>query len=363
MHHMRRQAIALTVSAALLGADWAHAVEVVGQAALIRTSVTGNGQEMVVRDPVHRDERIRTSRSGLGQFVFRDGTKLAVGWGSSVVIDKFVYDGSNSLKKLTLNAAKGTFRWVSGSSKSTAYEIVTPAGTIGVRGTVFDFYVASDGTTAMVLLNGAASFCSRGDCRQLTRRCDSLVATRSGGISSPRRVNRTTLRQLGNARALPFLTGDQKLTGGMQTGACRLEAALQPKDDRKPPRVREPAPAPPPPPRKRVERPSWDRPDKETTSRDKPDFDRPGRSKPDRDKVSWDRPDRERPQRDVSDRDQPGRTKPDRDRPDRDRSDREQPQRDVSDRDQPDRSRPDRDRPDRDRPDREPTPRDRPDFD
>ncbi len=337
MHHMRRQAIALTVSAALLGADWAHAVEVVGQAAMIRTSVTGNGQEMVVRDPVHRDERIRTSRSGLGQFVFRDGTKLAVGWGSSVVIDKFVYDGSNSLKKLTLNAARGTFRWVSGSSKSTAYEIVTPAGTIGVRGTVFDFYVASDGTTAMVLLNGAASFCSRGDCRQLTRRCDSVVATRSGGISSPRRVNRTTLRQLGNARALPFLTGDQKLSGGMQTGACRLEAALQPKEDRQPPRVREPAPAPPPPPppRKRVERPSWDRPDKERISRDKPDFDSPGRSKPDRDTVSWDRPDRERPRRDVSDRDQPDRTRPDRDRPDRDR----------------------------DRPGREPTPRDRPDFD
>lgn len=336
MHHMRRQAIALTVSAGLLGADWAHAVEVVGQAAMIRTSVTGNGQEMVVRDPVHRDERIRTSRSGLGQFVFRDGTKLAVGWGSSVVIDKFVYDGSNSLKKLTLNAAKGTFRWVSGSSKSTAYEIVTPAGTIGVRGTVFDFYVASDGTTAMVLLNGAASFCSRGDCRQLTRRCDSVVATRSGGISSPRRVNRTTLRQLGNAHALPFLTGDQKLSGGMQTGACRLEAALQPKEDRQPPRVREPAPAPPPPPpRKRVERPSWDRPDKERVSRDKPDFDSPGRSKPDRDTVSWDRPDRERPRRDVSDRDQPDRTKPDRDRPDRDR----------------------------DRPGREPTPRERPDFD
>ena len=39
-------------------------------------------------------ERIRTSNSGLGQFVFLDGTKLAVGWGSSVVIDKYVFDDS-----------------------------------------------------------------------------------------------------------------------------------------------------------------------------------------------------------------------------------------------------------------------------
>ncbi|MGO7770718.1 hypothetical protein ACC736_37995, partial [Rhizobium ruizarguesonis] len=32
----------------------------------------------------------KTSQSGLGQFLFLDGTKLAVGWGSSVVIDKYV---------------------------------------------------------------------------------------------------------------------------------------------------------------------------------------------------------------------------------------------------------------------------------
>ncbi|TGV72847.1 hypothetical protein EN788_72790, partial [Mesorhizobium sp. M2D.F.Ca.ET.145.01.1.1] len=80
-------------------------------------------------------ERISTSNSGLGQFVFLDGTKLAVGWGSSVVIDKYIFNDDNSVKKLTIRAAKGTFRWISGSSPSSAYQIVTPAGTIGVRGT------------------------------------------------------------------------------------------------------------------------------------------------------------------------------------------------------------------------------------
>ncbi|MGO8565429.1 hypothetical protein ACC743_39500, partial [Rhizobium ruizarguesonis] len=56
-------------------------------------------------------------------------------------IDKYVFDDSQSVKKLTIRSAKGTFRWVSCSSNSSAYQILTPAGTIGVRGTSFDFYV------------------------------------------------------------------------------------------------------------------------------------------------------------------------------------------------------------------------------
>ena len=53
--------------------------------------------------------------------MFRDGTKLAVGWGSSVVIDKYVFDDDASVKQLSIKAAKGTFRWISGKSKSSAY--------------------------------------------------------------------------------------------------------------------------------------------------------------------------------------------------------------------------------------------------
>jgi len=156
----------------------AYAEVAVGEATLIKTEVAGENGPLVVKDPVHRDERIRTSIGGLGQFVFRDGTKLAVGAGSSVVIDSYVYDDANSVKKLTIKAAKGTFRWISGNSSSSAYSIVTPAGTIGVRGTAFDVYVAPNGTTAMVLLNGSAQFCGAGGCKQLREQCDCVIASR-----------------------------------------------------------------------------------------------------------------------------------------------------------------------------------------
>ena len=202
------------------------ASEVVGQAVVIKTKVTGQGGSLSVKDPVHRDERISTSASGLGQFVFRDGTKLAVGAGSSIVIDKFVFDDSNSVKTFSIKAAKGTFRWISGGSTSSAYQIDTPAGTIGVRGTALDFYVGPDGTTAIVLLSGAARLCGANGCKQLQRRCDVVVAKRNGAATDARRVDRSIFSTLGNRRALPFLSGAQKLTSsfGSRNG-CGISMA------------------------------------------------------------------------------------------------------------------------------------------
>src|SRR5262245_29167678 len=229
MSSMRLAAVA-GLATALINVTPSIGAEAVGQAVLIKTAVTGATGPLVVRAPVHRDERIRTSNTGLGQFVFLDGTKLAVGWGSSVVIDKFVFDDSNSVKKLTVKAAKGTFRWISGNSNSSAYQIVTPAGTIGVRGTAFDFSIGPDGTTAVVLLNGAAQICGPGGCRQLTKKCDCVVAKRNGQMTAARRVTRDVLGTLGSQQALPFLSGSQTLSGSLGfvgAGGCGLSSAMR----------------------------------------------------------------------------------------------------------------------------------------
>ncbi|OCJ11164.1 hypothetical protein A6U87_27540 [Rhizobium sp. AC44/96] len=258
-------ASAMMVSLVMCSPVSAFSAEAVGEATAIRTEVTGENGPLVVKAPVHKDERIRTSISGLGQFVFRDGTKLAVGEGSSVVIDNYVYDDANSVKKLTIKAAKGTFRWISGNSKSSAYSIVTPAGTIGVRGTAFDFYVGPNGTTAMVLLNGSAQFCGAGGCKQLKQQCDCVIATRGGGVSDPRAVDRRTLAALGSQRALPFLSGDQQLTGplgGIRT-SCGLASVRQERRDPvrekapapTPPKPKPPKPPPPPPPPEKPDKP------------------------------------------------------------------------------------------------------------
>ncbi|MBB4578709.1 hypothetical protein GGE45_001023 [Rhizobium aethiopicum] len=274
------QALFLT----LCGVGLAAAAEPVGQAVVIKTEVTGQAGPIEVNTSVHRDERIKTSQSGLGQFVFRDGTKLAVGWGSSVVIDRYVFDDSQSVRQLTIKAAKGTFRWVSGNSKSSAYQILTPAGTIGVRGTAFDFYVGPDGTTAVVLLNGAARFCGPGGCRQLQQRCDCVVAKPNGDMTSARQVDRDILHSLGNQRALPFLSGNQRLSGGLgMLGGCNMASLLPERSDRdRPPPPVAPAPQRQDPPQRQAE-PQKERPHRpDMPHHDEPHHDKPHHDKPDR---------------------------------------------------------------------------------
>ena len=236
----------------LLSGPPAVAREQVGQVTLVKTSLTGDGQPLRTKAPVHRDERIRTSASGLGEFLFRDGTKFAVGWNSTVVIDKFVFDNSKSAKDLTVKVVKGSFRWVSGKSKSSAYKIVTPSGTLGIRGTVVDFFVGPDGTTAVVLISGAARFCGRNGCRNLQKRCDVVIANPRRGITNPVKVDRKVLDQLGTKRALPFLSGDQKLSRGFGSGGgCNISVKaiqrVQQPEQKAAPAQRKSAPAPEPP--------------------------------------------------------------------------------------------------------------------
>ncbi|MBX4928074.1 FecR family protein [Rhizobium binae] len=280
-----RRSLLQALCVVIAGAQAAVAAEPVGQAVVIKTEVTGESGPIAVDANVHRNERIKTSPSGLGQFLFRDGTKLAVGWGSSVVIDKYVFDDSQSVKKLTIRAAKGTFRWVSGNSNSSAYQILTPAGTIGVRGTAFDFYVGPDGTTAVVLLNGAARFCGPGGCRQLQQRCDCVVAKPNGNMSAARRVDPSILDTLGNSRALPFLSGSQRLAGGIgMIGGCNMaSAAPERKDRQRPPPAVAPVPQRQDPPQRQAE-PQKERPNRpDPPHHDKPHHDGPHHhDKPDR---------------------------------------------------------------------------------
>jgi hypothetical protein len=199
----------------------------VGKAVAIGDTVTGAQGKLVVQSPVHRDERIRTNLSGLGQFRFHDGTKLAVGPNAAVVIDKYVLGEGNQVQQLTVRATKGAFRWISGRSASAAYQIQTPVGSLSIRGTAVDFYVGSEGNTLAVLLNGRARFCLNNDrtnCRDLTRRCQHVLATRRD-ISQPSPITSETASQLAATNVtMPFLSGNRRLSRSLTLGggSCGL---------------------------------------------------------------------------------------------------------------------------------------------
>ena len=135
-----------------------------------------------------------------------------------MVIDKYVLGEGGKLNQLTVKATKGAFRWISGKSASNAYQIVTPVGSLSIRGTAVDFFVAPSGDTMAVLLNGRARFCiAENNCRELMRRCQYVTARRrdiqrtSGG---ERRICRSVGRQ---GRGVSVPVGNDETAAALQS--------------------------------------------------------------------------------------------------------------------------------------------------
>ena len=134
----------------------ALAAERVGSTIEAQSTVSGEGavgKRVIARaDPIYRDERLRSNLTGLGQFQLGDGTKLVLGRNASLVIDRYVIGGGSKAKTITLKLISGSARFVTGASDKRAYRILTPQGTIGVRGTAFDLTVRN-GKTHLLLLS------------------------------------------------------------------------------------------------------------------------------------------------------------------------------------------------------------------
>jgi hypothetical protein len=224
----------LLASAVLVGGCFANATqplaEVVGKAVSVKTTVTGEKGTLKRADPVSRNEKITTNASGLGHFLFGDGAKLAVGPNSSIVIDEYVLGSGRQVQKLALNATQGAFRWISGKSPSSAYEIATPVGTLGVRGTALDIYLRN-GVAAMVLLNGSAQWCNAGRCVEVNRPCQFIIAQGGSNISDPQQVSTSGLSQLGGASAFYFFTNYERLHPAFRTAQadCGMGGRLRTK--------------------------------------------------------------------------------------------------------------------------------------
>lgn len=204
--------------------------EVVGKAVAVKTTVTGANGTLKRADPVSRNERIRTNASGLGHFQFSDGAKLAIGPNSSIVIDEYVLGSGSRVQKLALNATTGAFRWISGKSPSSAYEIATPVGTLGVRGTAVDIYLHNN-VAAMVLLNGSARWCNNGTCVEVNRPCQFIIARGGSDISDPQLVSDAGLNQLGGASDLFFFANYDRLHPAFRTAQadCGMGSRLRTK--------------------------------------------------------------------------------------------------------------------------------------
>ncbi|WP_295558986.1 FecR domain-containing protein [uncultured Hyphomicrobium sp.] len=137
-------------------------------------------------DRVHQDEQIEVGSDASSEFKFDDETKLALGPGSHLKLDKFVYDPAKSNGSIVLDLVKGTFRFMTGVAEKPTYVIKTPAAAITVRGTIFDVFV-QDTESWLLLHEGAIRVCNvRGtQCKDLTEPGKLIRITSGGDVGSP----------------------------------------------------------------------------------------------------------------------------------------------------------------------------------
>ncbi len=147
---------------------------------IVSRELDGASGPLKAGDDVFRNEIVRTGGDSRAKLVFLDSTNLAIGPTSRVTLDQFVYSTEVSAQKVTVNLAKGVFRFSTGALDKKAYEIETPTASIGVRGTQLDIGVAA-ARTDVTLIEGQAIVCARNGerCVVLSQTGQTAKATRT----------------------------------------------------------------------------------------------------------------------------------------------------------------------------------------
>jgi hypothetical protein len=203
-----------TAVAALMIALWLRpalaATPEVGDTVTVKNEVTAEAGEVKRKltkgVKVFQDEILVTSKTASAEIELLDKTKLAVGSSSRIALDKFVYDASAAPGSISINLAKGAFRFITGSSPKAAYEIKTPTASMGVRGTIFDVYIADDGETVVLLHEGGVDVCpTPTSCQRHDKVGHFVHVGLDRVLSAPLRWDGTILKGIAITTAFPFV--------------------------------------------------------------------------------------------------------------------------------------------------------------
>ena len=145
--------LGLLVTLTLSGAA---AAETVGKVTRVQNQAQVAGTPAVVGTPVHMDDELRTGPGARLEITFRDETKLTLGENAKVAVDRYVYKPNQGTGELTVEAAHGAMRFVTGKiGKLQDHDVtvVTSRAALAVRGT--DVWVGPiDGQYGVLLLKG-----------------------------------------------------------------------------------------------------------------------------------------------------------------------------------------------------------------
>ncbi len=180
----------------------------------VRAEFEDDNRSLETGDAVHQNELIAVGEESTSEIILDDDTKLALGAGSRLLLDKFVYNGvEKSEGSIVLDLVLGTFRFVTGVAKKSSYRIQTPSAAITVRGTIFDVFVSEIDEIWMLLLEGGLDTCTdAGDCRQLDEPGMLIRVTKDGQIDGPMRwADLKDRKGVSFGQAFPFVVKPPRL--------------------------------------------------------------------------------------------------------------------------------------------------------
>jgi hypothetical protein len=145
--------------AGICGAPGESMAETVGAmkdvvATVYGTPPQGAQQPKRIGDAVLHNEVFETWKESRALLEFIDGSHLALGADSKVVIDDFVFDPSRIKGNALINLSVGTLRFVTGRMPHGGVVIRTPTATLTLRGTDVTVHVHPDGTTDTTVQSG-----------------------------------------------------------------------------------------------------------------------------------------------------------------------------------------------------------------
>jgi hypothetical protein len=179
---------AAVLFASIFGGSAALAEQKVGVAAAVKPEATsrppgGDASTLRIGKSVVYNERIDTSGSGQVQVLLLDGSTFTVGPGSSLVIDKFVYNPSSGKGALVASFSKGALRFVGGklSKNDPGVKVNTPAGALTVRGGIFTAKISGSNKALITFDYGISLSILRQGQLQITRVAGDVIAINGAG--------------------------------------------------------------------------------------------------------------------------------------------------------------------------------------
>ena len=207
---IERLILCLCLIAGPTGAALADPGDAIGSAITIVNDVTGEFRQdlrtLATGDDVRAEEVIAAGLNSTGELMLRDQTKVAVGPGARLTLDRFVYNPDKTSGAIVLDPIKGSFRFITGVAAKPFYVIRTPVAAITVRGTIFDVYVGPGGVW-LLLHEGSIRACNeRGQCQTLDDPCRVLRIGAGGELQDPGTWNAVPeTREVNFDTAFPFV--------------------------------------------------------------------------------------------------------------------------------------------------------------